>query len=1016
MAISMEYKRKIEYYLKDFPIYFTTEAAFIEYSGFVTRERLTYDEAVNHPSEPFAEGKKWGYAWEYAWLLGKVTVPIGCDGKPIVFSSDNGECIVWVNGKICGSLDREHKFVTLSECAAAGDTYEIVMEVFAGTGQKDLTCDHYIGAVNERTAYRSEPAKGTQKVITNGRLSIWHEELFGAYMDLRVLYELRNILPQDSQRVADIDKALKAAVACMNFELPYDMMAETVKYADTLLKPALAAKNGTIEATMYAFGHSHLDLEWLWTDAETRRKIARTVGNQLQMIKKYPEYRYLQSQPWLLDVLKNEYPELYEEFKEAVKAGNIIVDGAMWVEPDLNVPSGESLVRQLMYGKRFIKEEFGIDSRMVWVPDVFGCGCSLPQIINGCDCDYFFNAKLPWIYNDGTPIPRSTFMWRGIDGTEIPTHIIAGYGSECKPNVIKRHRDLYASKEQTPMEAFPFGYSDGGGGAVRDHMEYFRREVDLQGLPRLKMSSPDELFKDICECGINEKYTGELYYCAHRGTYTSQAKTKLLNRRSELALRDAEMANAIFGGDDRTVYEKLWKTLLFNQFHDILPGSSIHEVYVQAERELAEVVNAAETRCAEAVSGALTADGSALTLFNSLSWDRTADVVLPAGATGALDADGAVLPSQKCDDGVHVLVDVPSCGTKTVTLNNGEPSAACAQSGLTLENDLICITFDRSGEITSIIDNETGIEYLSGKANRFAMYADMPLFCDAWDIDSYYEKHRLDIPDITEIVNVTRGPLFSSLVIKKKLGSSTLTQTVTLRAGRKQVDFITTVDWQETHKLLKVFFDTNINTSKIVSEMQYGYIDRPAHRSDNYSKERFEVCQHKWSALCENKRIFALLNDCKYGVGALDGSIGLTLLKSAADPDFTADKGVQSFTYSIMLAGDIVETVRAAWELNVPTVSVNGKGKDISALWVSADNVIIDTVKSAEDGSGDMIVRLYECSNSMTKCTLGTGFPIKAAYAVNMLEANEHELPICDGVVELSLHGFEVVTIKLVRV
>ena len=1015
MALNVEYKRKIEYYLQDFPIYFSTDAATIEYSGFVTKERLTLQEAKNMPREPLPEGKQWGLPWEYAWLFGTVTVPDECEGHPIVLQSNNGECIVWINGKIYGSLDREHKTVSVCDNAVAGATYEIVMEVFAGTGQKDLTCDHYIGAINERTVHRAAHHSGMQKIIKNGKLSIWHEDLYKVYMDLLTLFELRNCLPADSQRVADIDKALKAAAAHMNFELPFDMMVETVRYADTFLEPALAAKNGTSASVMYAFGHSHLDLEWLWTDSETRRKIARTVGNQLQMIKRYPEYKYLQSQPWLIDVLKNEYPELYEDFKKAVKDGNIIVDGAMWVEPDLNVPSGESLIRQFMYGKRFIMDEFGIDSKMLWVPDVFGCGCSLPQITKGCGVDYFFNAKLPWVYNGGNPIPRSTFNWRGIDGTSLTTHIVCGYGGMLKPGGIKRQVDLYTSKEQAPIQAHAFGYSDGGGGAVRDHLEFYRRQTDLEGVPKLRMSSPKELFDELDRYGIKQTYDGELYYCAHRGTYTSQAKTKLLNRRAELALRDAEMTNALFGGDDRSIYENLWKTVLFNQFHDILPGSSIGDVYEKAERELAAVVSAAKTRTEAALSVTLSADSKALTLFNSLSWNRKAEITLPVGANGATDANGKALPSQKCADGVHVIADVPSCGTAILMLTDADAPCASASDDLVLENDLVRMEFNKSGEITSIIDKESGLEYLSGKANSFKMYADMPLFCDAWDIDSYYEEHELEIPDITEVYDITHGALFSSLKIKKTVGSSVITQTVILHKDKKQADFVTKVDWKETHKLLKVFFDTNINTSEITSEMQFGHISRPAHRSDTYSKERFEVCQHKWSALCEHKRIFALLNDCKYGVGAINGSIGLTLLKSAADPDFTADKGMHEFTYSVMITDDIVKAVKAAWELNVPVIATPGKCDAESYFSVSADNVIIDTVKAAEDGSGDVIVRLYECSNTMTKCDLNVGIPCTKAYITDMLENVKCEIPVKDGEISLDFHGFEVVTVKLTR-
>lgn len=1012
MALSEEYKRKLDFYLKYFNTYITTEAVSSGYRGFITKERLTLDEAKTRSCEDYPIGREWGYPGEYLWLFATLTVPAECEGKSIVLNTDDGEGIVWVNGRIMGSFDWSHKYIHLTDSAVPGETYEVVLEVFAGYGKKGLDKDHATGPINERTVHNFEVKNNTQKSIKGIKLVIWHEELYQAYMDLNTLYELRAALPADSQRMTEVDKTLKAAVSVMDFELPFDDMVETVKLADKILEPALKMKNGSSAPTMYAFGHSHLDLEWLWTDAETRRKIARTVGNQLQLIKMYPEYRYLQSQPWLMDVLKNEYPDLYEEFKEAVKNGNIIVDGAMWVEPDLNVPSGESLIRQMMYGKKFIKDEFGVDSRMVWVPDVFGCGCSLPQIIKGCDSDYFFNAKLAWLYNGGTPIPPSTFMWRGIDGTEVPTHIISGYGAPCKPGWVKRAWALYQSKEQAPLKAFAFGHSDGGGGATREHLEYFRREADLEGIPKMKMSSPAEAFEALCDYGINSEYSGELYYCAHRGTYTSQAKTKLLNRLSELALRNAEMANAIFGGDDREAYEKLWKVLLFNQFHDILPGSSISEVYEQAERELADVVSGANARVDAAISTVLTEDDDALTLFNPLSWNRKAEILLSDGATGVI-VDGTAADTQTCSDGVHALVELPSMGTKTVTLTADGVKPVTKKDTLILENDLISFTFNENGEITSIIDKESGFEYLTGKANRFTMYNDMPLFCDAWDIDSFYEDLELEIKGETEISGVTSGALFSSINIKKKIGNSTLTQKVILKNGSKQLDFVTEVDWKETHKLLKVFFDTNLNTSEITSEMQFGHINRPAHRSDSFSQERFEVCQHKWSALCEGNRIFSVLNDSKYGVGAIHGSMGVTLLKSACDPDLNADKGIQKFTYSIYLSDDLTDVVKAAWELNVPAVSALGRTEDKSYFGVNADNIIIDTVKPAEDGSGDIIVRLYECSNTMTKCVLKTSLPVKSAKLTNMLEKPTSDAVFGDDGVELSFHGFEVVTVRL---
>ena len=738
------------------------------------------------------------------------------------------------------------------------------------------------------------------------------------------------------------------------------------------------------------------------------------MGNQLQLIKEYPEYRYLQSQPWLMNVLKKEYPDLYEEFKAAVKAGNIIVDGSTWVEPDVNLPSGESLVRQYLYGKRFLKEEFGVDSKVMWLPDSFGCGATLPQIMKGCGVEYFFSAKLPWVYNDGETFPLTSFRWRGIDGTEVLSHVITNYASPMRPVNIKR---LWARPGNYAMDtgirAYPFGHGDGGGGATRIHLEYARREADLEGVPKIKMTTPQNFFEDLSKLDLRYKYTGELYYPAHRGTYTAQAKTKKLNRRAELALRDAELVDALFDRDDRNAYEQQWKTVLFNQFHDIIPGSSISEVYTKAEKELADVEAWAQARTAETLSSVAAPQEKTLSLMNTLSWQRQALVALPAGSAGARDRLGNWLETQKWEDTVYALVQLPSVGTETICLTDDKALVGESDRELYLENDRIRVQFNPLGEIVSIMDKETGNESLRGKANQFRMYLDMPLFCDAWDVDSHYGDQEVTLEGETQISEVTRGPLFSALRISRKLNCSALTQTVILRQGTKQLDFVTRVDWQETHKLLKVCFDTNFNTDELYSETQFGYVKRPAHRSTPYARDRFEVCQHKWSALVENKRIFALLNDCKYGIGANNGEIGMTLLKSSMAPAMDADKGVQEFTYSMLLAEDITQVIRAGWERNVPVCQVSGQYTMPSAFVLSEENVIIDTVKKAEDGSGEVIVRLYESANTMTSCTLHTSLPVKEAWLTNLLEEQRSQIPVENGDIRLQLRGFEIVTLKL---
>lgn len=1021
MALSKEWARKIEYYLKAIPDYICTNINEFEFEGFVTQERLSLEEAVLREKQKFSAGMSWGYKWEYAWVFSEVTIPEECAGKRVVISSDNGECVVWINGKIYGAFDRQHKAITLTKDAVPGTKCEIIMEVYAGHGYPLDTGGDFMmyGAVNERNL--PDISNEKQKIFKNGVLSTWNDDIYGIWLDLKTLYDLSLHLDENSSRRAEIEKVMKEACTIFSLERPYDEICYLAVEGSKRMKKVLSCKNGPTMPTAYAFGHSHLDLEWLWTDKETRRKSARTMGNQLRLIQEYPEYIYLQSQPWLLDVLKNEYPDLYEEVKAAVKNGNVVVEGGMWVESDLNLPSGESLVRQFLYGKQFITEEFGIESKMAWLPDVFGCACSLPQIMKKCDVDYFVNNKLPWVYNGGEVFPWTNFIWKGIDGTEVPVYMCEGYACENKPSAVMWRWNVCRNKEDAPMVMYPFGFGDGGGGATREHLELARRIENLEGVPHFKMTNPLQFFEDLNEYDLKHTYCGEMFYPACQGTYTSQAKTKKLNRKAELALRDAEMLSTILGENNPKQFEELWKIVLFNHFHDIIPGSSIHEVYTQAEEELAEVIEKAEHITERVLSQNVNGKKNAMTFFNSLSWDRSCLVNVPEDLGEVVDENGMILPTQMCEGKRYVQMSLPACGMGSVVFKenaeNNISSEQCkenkAEDSMCLENDFIKVQFNENGEIVSILDKETDLEFLDGKGNQFRMYEDMPLFCDAWDIDSFYEEHEIPLESKAVISKVVNGELFSWLQIEKSIHNSKIMQTIILEKGKKQLDFHTYVDWKENHKLLKVFFETNLNTTEIISEMQYCHISRPAHKSTQYDADRFEVPQHKWSLLKENNRGFAILNDCKYGINAKNGTMGLTFLKAAAAPDFTADKGEHEFVYSVILNNDIASVTKSAYELNVSVPAVMGNMDSCSYFKVSAENIILDAVKPAQDESGNTIIRLYECSNSMTKCILECGKEVKKAYLTNMLEEEQQELPIIDNKVPLTFKGFEVLTVKL---
>ena len=1012
MALSMEYERKIEFFIRNIPKRIYRPIEKLEFEGFFTYERMSLDEAKKHKRSQLPKGLEWGEKWEYGWFFTSITIPEECIGKRVVFTAKQGESTVFVNGREVGAFDKEHTHITLTNCANGGEIFDIAMEVYAGHMGDDLYMEREKTTFvlpGERLCEFSDDV--TQKTVSDGSFGIFNEEVFQLWMDIKTLYSLRGELNENSLRREMIDKSLSDMCNAVNIELPQEEFDISVQRGRTILKAALDCKNGSTAPMMYMIGHSHLDLEWLWTTNETRRKAARTLGNQLKIIEEYPEYKYIQSQPWILETVKNDYPQLYEKVKEAERNGNIIVEGGMWVESDVNIPSGESLIRQFVFGKKFIKDEYGKESEIFWLPDSFGMTAALPQIMKGCGIKYFMNAKIMWQYNGGDDVPYSNFMWQGIDDSEILTHLTQGYAEPTDPATVISKWNMNKEKADVPIGLVSYGHGDGGGGATRIHLEHLMREKDLEGMPRTKMASPNEFFSKLeNECEINKKYVGELYYAAHRGTYTTQAKTKKNNRKSEFALREAEMWSALLGNQAKSKTDKLWKTVLFNQFHDIIPGTALNAVYEQTEKELTEVISSAEEITENALSCTIENKPEYISVFNSLSWDRTAYIELPHGYTSLEGCE-----TQRINDSIIARVCVPSCGQLSYRLGIDDVENATKDDKLILENDLIKAEFNEDGELRQVYDKKTGTEFLTKPSNVFRIYNDMPLFFDAWDIDSFYEKEEIELSKEAEVYVEYKGSLESSIVIKKKINNSFLTQRVVLRKGSRRIDFETEIDWNETHKLLKVDFNTNIQTDELVSEIQFGNVKRPNHKTRHYDADRFEVCNHKWSALCESKRGAAILNDCKYGISADGSRMSLTLLRASVNPAPYTDKEIHKFTYSFMPFENMSYDglTREGYELNCSIRLKCGYAEEKSLLSVSESNIIIDTVKYAEDNSGDIIIRLYECMNSYTQCALKCGFDIEEAYITNMLEENICSADVINNEVLLEFKAFEVKTLRI---
>jgi len=976
-------------------------------SGFVTRKQLTEEQATKHTFHPMPLGTPWGAKWEYGWFKCDFTLPEKAAGRRIVLymnpaskPPEDGECLVWANGKIVGSYGWARRYITLTRNGIPGENFSILAEAYAGHGPLVM------GGGPIRFGHESVPEPGkTQVQVGENNFGIWRELAYQLALDFTTLFELRNRLDPSSLRVSEIDQGLKDVTLLIDLELPEAEMLETVNLGRERLRPLLECVNGTTAPTFYAFGHAHLDVAWLWPWAESERKFARTVINQLSLMEEYPEYRFLQSQPQLYLMLKNHYPELYDRFKQALLSGKVIADAAMWVEADTNITGGESLIRQIMYAKQFIKQEFSMDTEVIWLPDVFGYSGALPQIMLSCGCTSFATQKIAWMYHGGDPFPYNTFMWEGIDGSAIPAHIFTDYNSQTRPGSILDRWESRFQKEGVQSMLLAFGWGDGGGGPTRDHLEFLNRVRDLEGMPRVKPASPDEFFADLKRHGLpKERYVGELYFQAHRGTYTSQAKIKQGNRRSEFALREAELWGTIAHTLKGHPYspsdlKPAWQKLLLNQFHDILPGSSIHRVNEEALAGFSKVTDDATEITQSAIKACIHSKArDSVTVFNSLSWKREVLIELPQGS---------------------VEVTVPACGWTTIDKKGKSVSKRRHNVKVTetsLENDLLYAKVNHRGELISLVDKQTGIEMMAGAGNRFCLYKDIPARFDAWDIDSMTETLLMATEEPVQLEVFQSTDVIGRIKISRRIHHSTLIQFISLRNKSRRIDFETTIDWQESHKLLKVAFPVNIHANEAIHEIQFGHIRRPNHRSRPFDADRFEVCNHKWTAMVEENRGIAILNDCKYGINVLGNTMNLTLLKSSMAPDPVADKGTQNFTYAFYYwngsFGDC-NIVREGYEMNLPVQVLPGAAGKASIFEINAANIILETIKLAEDGSDDIIVRLYEAKRSLTHCSLSTVLPIIKASQVDMLEKFLSEYPISDGKIELDFRPFEIKTLRL---
>lgn len=1036
--MSSEWTDRLDHWMGTLKKDFYTPVGQIDWSMYTTMDELSYEDALKGPFKKVEAGTKWGSLHEYAWLKSSITLPKEAEGERIVLNlAPGGESTLFVNGKAFGTYradwvrEPHHYMVDNWICTNGheGDTYDILMETYAGQ-YFPIGPGFATGGVLPGT-YEDPGKDGERVTLGPCSFGIWNEEAYQLWMDADTLRHLLGVLDERSLRAAKVAKALEQFTLAVDFEQDRAGRIADYKKAREILKPALEAKNGSTMPMFYAVGNSHLDLAWLWPMHETYRKTARTFAAQLRLIDQYPDYVYIQSQPASYEMCRKYYPELFERIKKAIKKGQWIADGAMWVEPDTNMSSGEALIRQLVHGKRYYKDVLGVDSETLWLPDTFGYTGALPQILKSCGVRYMVTQKIYWTYNESEQFPYHYFNWEGIDGTKITAFLPTSYTYFTSPTEANGVWNNRAQKQDLDGFLFPYGYGDGGGGACRDYIEYVERQKDLEGGVRMKHASPRQFFEEMEEQtgGPVNTYRGELYLTAHRGTYTTQAKIKYNNRRAELGMREMEMWGSLAETKGAMEYpfeeaDRMWKEVLLHQFHDILPGSGIREIYEEAEKRVGAIIEEAGNK-AETFAKALTSGEENTSVFNSLSFDRKALVQVPGNAETAQTAEGVSLPVLKDNDQNMALVEVPSMGAVTVKAGGSKQKAAPAEveekEGVyTMSNGLVKAVVDAKGEVLSFKLEGDDREFASGAMNHFLFYKDTPRKFDAWDIDSNYIEQEIEGARNVKTVITNQGGACAVLSVKGQIGVSTYTQDIILKAGSKRLEFRTSVDWKELHRLLKVSFPVSVYTSQVINEMQFGYVERPNHRSRQYDKDRFEVCNHRYSAMADGSHGAAVLNDCKYGMSANGNEIQLTLLTASASPEMRADNRMHHFTYAFYaFEGPFSESdvVREGLDLNVPVLTEKGTVDTFSAFRVSGSSVVIDTVKPAEDGSKDLVLRLYDSKKCAGDYDLTVNMPAKSASLCNMLEEKLEDLPMTDTSegkkIPLTFRDFEIKTIRL---
>ena len=969
----------------------------------------------------------WGDDEKFCWFKTDFTVPAELDGKNLFIMphTEGYETLLWVNGKPFGTFATKIVFTghgnhycdLLKQNVVAGEKIDIALEVYSG--HTYMGCDPLDPLQLKEYNYHFDGID----------ICLKDEFIQEFYFDLKVINELTATLSESSYRRGQLVNALYEVHKRLYYsyeDVDEETFRNAMKEAHPFLKEVLSVKNGPEAPMAGIIGHSHMDTAWLWMSSETIKKCARTYANQISLMEQYPEYKFVQSSACHGDMILKHYPELFEDIKKKVAEGRYEPNGGVWVECDCNITSGESMVRQFLWGQRFTREHFGYTSDCFWLPDTFGYSAAIPQIMKGCAVDYFLTTKIDW--NDTNKFPYDTFWWEGIDGTKVLTHFNK---THCWPAPEALHdmitgniEETHSVKERsvTNKRLIAYGYGDGGGGPQYEMAETARRVKDLNGCAKAEYTTVSDFMKSVEKDVKNPNtYMGELYLELHRGTLTNQHNIKHNNRKSEMALRDLEfltVSNAVKNGEvasDEKIHP-LYETLLLNQFHDILPGTCIARAHELSLKQTGELLETADKLITEAVAG----EGNAVTVTNTLSFDRNDPIFLEC-EEGYIADMPCKQQAYKNLDGKNILVisgvTVPAFGTIKINLVKGTADTATelkvCDAGV--QTPFADVKFDAKGYISSFVDKRANRELCGdGYAfNTFLMAEDLPAHWDNWDVDADIECKFNDNSALLsrEVVSVGAAAVIirSKYSISKK---STITQDMIFFADSAEVRFDTVMDWQDDHRFLKTAFDTSVQNSFARFEIQYGNVMRPTTRNDSVEKAKFEVVNHKFTDLSETRFGVAMLNDSKYGITVEGGKMRLSLHKGGNRPDYVGDKGVHKTVYSFLPhdSGFTTEdVVRPAYELNMPVVQGKGDFEAVALVLPEKANVIVESIKPCEDNEKAFIARLYETEGTYTNSAIKFFDGAKKVEVTNMLEEVQS---VAEGN-EFTFRPFEIKTLKI---